>query len=186
MFDVLIRSLDAAFGYGIWIISKEEESIGPRKVKVLRLGPMTWEEIEVGYKLPMPTFDTSTREGDLIFEKFIGALKGLGFGRDKISVESGELKATKEHLADMKRLVFTPPAHFAPKVIEFGNSTSGLSMVGGLTPGRATMIPIPPYDTVSVRASRVRRAAKQCSNARGVLAELFPEVFGPGWEYEAD
>ncbi|MBE3137686.1 MAG: hypothetical protein IMZ43_09915 [Thermoplasmata archaeon] len=111
MIDILIRNLDSAFGYGIWVISREEESIGPRKVRVLRLGTITWEELDVGYQLPAPTFDTSTREGDLIFKKFIERLREMGFGRDKISVESGELKATKEHLVDMKRLVFDPPGH---------------------------------------------------------------------------
>jgi len=177
MFDVVIRNLNDLFGYGIWIISKEEESIGPRKIKVLRLGPMTWEEFDVGHKLPMPTFETSTREGDLIFEKFFERAKEAGYGRDKVSVESGELKATKEHLTDMKKLVFEPPAHFAPMLM--GNTTSGFSMLGPMTPGRTF------YSTpadLKISASRVLKAAKKCGNAAEVLKELFPEVFGPGWE----
>lgn len=182
MFDVVIRNLNDAFGYGVWIISKEEESIGPRKIKVLRLGPMTWEEFDVGHRLPQATFDTSTREGDLIFEKFIGALKEMGFGRDKVSVESGELKATKEHLTDMKKLVFEPPKHFAPIIISPGQQSIdlGTDFRGGrITPGRAW------YSTpadLKISASRVLKAAKKCGNAAEVLKELFPEVFGPGWE----
>lgn len=103
-------------------------------------------------------------------------------------LEGGELKAMRDHLADMKKLVFTPPEHLKPTSIwhssgipspmtptAFPNARKfGEQWVAGMV------------DTVSVRKDRVRRAAKQCSNAKGILAELFPEVFGPGWEYEID
>ena len=126
----------------------------------------------MGDRLPKPLFSTSVREGDIIFNKFIERLKEMGYGKDKLSIESGELKATKEHLKDMQKLVFeqNPP----PPLIWRSPREYGADWVAGIV------------DTVSVRKNRVRRAAKQCQNARGVLAELFPELFGPGWENESD
>lgn len=184
MIDVLIRSLHDEFGYGVWIYDKNEAT---GKMRVLKLeGAFKWEPYVTGTLLPKPIFSTSTREGDLLFDKFIERLKEMGYGKDKLSIESGELKAMREHLADMKKLVFTPPPHFAPAT--FGNATSGLSMLGRITPGRAVMPGSEHYgyDRVAVRANRVRRAAKQCSNAREVLAELFPEVFRHGWKNKTD
>lgn len=85
-------------------------------------------------------------------------------------LEGGELKATKEHLRDMQKLVFEPPKHLAPMVI--GNATSGISMLAGIREP----------DEVVVKASRVRTAARSCGTAAEILKEIFPELFLSGWQ----
>jgi len=163
MIDVLIRSLHDDFGYGVWIYERNEAT---GEIRILKLeGAFKWEPYISGSLLPKPIFTTSTREGDLLFDKFIERLKEMGYGKDKLSIESGQLKAMREHLDDMKKLVFSPPIHMAPIVI------------GGEHRD---------YDKVAIKANRIRRAAKQCSQTKSVLAEIFPELFGPGWEHEAD
>jgi hypothetical protein len=175
MIDVLIRNLNEAFGYGVWVYDKNDAT---GQIRILHhIGSFEWKDFPIGERLPEPIFSTSTREGDILFDKFIDHLKEMGYGKDKLSIESGELKAMREHLADMKKLVFTPPPHFAPMLM--GNTTSGFSMLGPMTPGRTF------YSTpadLKISASRVLKAAKKCGNAAEVLKELFPEVFGPGWE----
>ena len=174
MFDVQISQLSDSFGMGIWFYEKDEVS---GTIRILRPIEFKWEEHKSGTRLPAPTIDTDTHSVRPFLEKFIERLKEAGYGRDKVSVESGELKAMREHLADMKKLVFTPPPHFAPMFM--GNTTSGFSMLGPITPGRAW------YSTpadLKISVNRVLKAAKTCSQATVVLRELFPEVFGPGWE----
>lgn len=173
MLDIHISQLSDAFGYGIWVIDKDEQT---RIVKVLRLGEIKWEEHDVGHRLPKPTFETSTREGNLIFEKFIERLKEAGYGRDKVSVESGELKAMREHLTDMKKLVFTPPPHFISSVLKFGDTPSGLSMLGRVTPGRVWYSD-PTSDVLTIKKDRVIEAAGNCAQTKIVLKTLFPEAF---------
>jgi len=167
MLDVVIRSLNDAFGMGVWIIDRDDAN---HVVRVLRPVEFKWQEYVQGHLLPEPTIAGRTQEVEMIFEKFIEQVKEAGYGRDKLSVESGELKATKEHLTDMKRLVFDPPKHFAPMVI--GNATSGISMLAGLRGS----------DEVVVKASRVRTAARSCGTAAEILKEIFPELFPPGWK----
>lgn len=189
MIDVLIRSLDTEFGYSIWIYDKNEAT---GEIRVLNLeGTFKWEPYVQGNLLPKPIFSTSTMDGDLIFNKFIERLKEMGYGKDKLSIESGELKAMRDHLADMKKLVFTPPPHFAPIIVTGGPDikTIPYPTPGKMTPGRVFMPgsengydPLPCDRTVAVKASRVRKAAKQCGNAASVLKEVFPELFGPGWQ----
>lgn len=170
MIDVLIRNLDDAFGYGIWIYDKNEAT---GEIRVLKLvGTFEWEPHITGTLLPKPIFSTSTREGDYLFNKFIERLKEMGYGKDKLSIESGELKAMREHLADMKKLVFTPPPHLAP--IPMGNTTSGLSMLGHVTPGRAWYST---PDVLTIKKDRVRAAAGNCAQTKIVLKTLFPEAF---------
>ena len=187
MIDVLIRSLDTDFGYSIWVFDKDAAT---GQIRILHsLGAFEWKDHPTGDRLPKPLFSTSTRDGDIIFDKFIERLKEMGYGKDKLSIESGELKAMKEHLADMKKLVFEPPPHFAPIIIAGDNNPAILNLgkgpcyPGRVTPGRAL------YSTpgdLKVDAGRVRKAAKTCPNAEGVLRELFPELFSPGWKNETD
>lgn len=167
MIDVVIRDLADAFGLGVWVV--ERDDIYNKPVRVLRPIAFQWQDIEQGVHLPRPTFEAGSREGQVIFEKFIQRLHEMGYGKSKESVETGELKATKEHLADMKKLVFEYLAK--PMVLDFDT--------GKIMPGR------PAYSSpgdLKVDAGRVIRAARTCGQAAGVLKELFPELFAPGWE----
>lgn len=169
MLDVVIRNLYDAFGMGVWIIDRDDNN---HVVRVLRPVEFKWQEYAQGHLLPEPTIAGRTAEVEMIFEKFIEQVKEAGYGRDKLSIESGELKATREHLADMKKLVFTPPPHFTP--ILMGNVTSGLSMLGHITPGRAWYST---PDVLTIRKDRVRAAAGNCAQTKIVLKTLFPEAF---------
>lgn len=77
MIDVLIRSLMDEFGYGVWIYDKDE---GGRVIRVLQNVQAEWKDWEPGHRLPPPMFSTGTREGELIFEKFIERARGNGEG----------------------------------------------------------------------------------------------------------
>jgi len=166
MFDVQISQLSDSFGMGIWFYEKDEVS---GTIRILRPIEFKWEEHKIGARLPSPTIDTDSHSVRPFLEKFIERLKEGGYGRDKVSVESGELKATKEHLKDMQKLVFNALLQPHPIICEPGR----------ITPGR-TFYSTPADLKISV--SRVLKAAQKCPNAAGVLKELFPEVFGPGWE----
>jgi len=169
MIDVLIRHLNESFGYGIWVFDKDDTT---GKTKILECeGPFSWKEAIPGHLLPKPLISTSTREGEAIFEKFLERVKEAGFGRDKVSIESGELKATKEHLADMKKLVFSPPHHFTPQIITVGETSPGRYQPKERIYGEAP-----------VYSARLRKAAKRCPQAETVLKEIFPEVFTSGWQ----
>ena len=180
MIDVLIRNLNDAFGYGVWVYDKNEAT---GQIKILSLlGSYEWKEFKMGEMLPKPLLSTSTREGDIIFDKFIERLKEAGYGKNQLSIESGELKAMKDHLADMKKLVFTPPAHLLAPIIISGENRQSLPG-GPFFPGRVSYST---PDDIKIDRGRLRMAARKCANAEAVLKEIFPEVFGMGWRNETD
>jgi len=171
MIDVQISQLTDAFGVGIWVYEKNDAD---GTVKIVRPLEITLDEHIVGSHLPAPTFSTRTQWAEMFLEKLVERLKEAGYGRDKVSVESGELKATKQHLDDMKRLVFTPPAHLLPIVISGAGEINRSDMGYAAAPKHPMGLTVDP--------GRVLRAAKTCKEATAVLKQLFPELFPPGWE----
>ena len=69
MIDVLIRNLNEAFGYGVWVYDKNDAT---GQIRILHhIGSFEWKDFPIGERLPEPIFSTSTREGDILFDKFI-------------------------------------------------------------------------------------------------------------------
>ncbi len=94
-------------------------------------------------------------------------------------LEGGELKATKEHLKDMQKLVFEVLPK--PPVIIQGNAGEPYSWQREML-----LTPRSESDEVKVKKSRIRLAAKSCGTAHQILEQIFPELFGPGWKNETD
>lgn len=165
MIEVVVRGLHDAFGVGIWIIERDKVN---GTIRVLRPVEFKWEEHRVGTLLPAPTISGRECETQEIIEAFIEETRKCGYGKDKGASESGELKATKDHLKDMQKLVFEPVQR---------NVTLPPPPSWVVSPG---VLPSVGPATVSVRVDRVKQASKHCPQASEVLKELFPEVFFPG------
>ena len=180
--EVLIRNLHDAFGTGVWVYRKDAVT---GRIDVLKSeGLYRWEEYQPGQIMPPPLLNTDSREAEIIFNKFIEAVKTAGYGKDRISVESGELKATKEHLKDMQKLVFEILPK-PPVIIQGNPDAPRRESIDSWVRGRLGLSDTE-SDEVKVKKNHVRAAAKQCSQAKGILNAIFPELFGPGWERETD
>ena len=69
--------------------------------------PQEWVTERLDYGLmPEPTFRFDERGGDEFLHSFADALAEAGFRPDEMKANNKQVEAIKEHLTDMRRLVF--------------------------------------------------------------------------------
>jgi len=132
-------------GLSIWIILRE----GDRRYFVEPL-ELVFKEIEQGRRLDRPSLSIDERYAGPFMEALKRAVEQVDMG----PVE-GELKATKYHLEDMRKLIFEKT------VIELR---------------KPLYVPAGFEDELIVRIGRVKEAIKKCPEARNVLKAIFPDV----------
>jgi hypothetical protein len=100
--DVEIRESEWSWVTQIFVV--ERDNVDGKVVRICKPIVLEWEDYRPGEKHLVPTMELSSPQGQQLFDKFLEKVRKYE-KKPLIPDESGEIKALRYHLEDM-RLVF--------------------------------------------------------------------------------
>ena len=115
-------------GVNIIVIARDRAT---RKKYVAEIKSIKWNEFGEGQEYPCATLSVSAKDAIEMQQGLNDTMGDLGMKSDTHAALEGELKATKYHLEDMRKIVLQPPAEFLQPVKM--TEEERLYKVGGIT-----------------------------------------------------
>jgi len=101
--NIIIRYDEDLYGFKLWFIKRNHDG----SIEYIEpVNPMVTHRTEIGATFPEPTIRVTGMDARGVMQDLVNALVASDFRPDEIKTLDKVLQATRDHLEDMRTLVF--------------------------------------------------------------------------------